>query len=129
MVGAAYNNGMTKTRIIQRTCPSGEIKYVIQQKHFLFRWMWVDGWINSSCGANCTDSFGSLEEAQKNLWMFDGSKCTEKVCDIDAISEADEDEFENAYDPCENCPHTNNPVFGQCQTKCRHKILSFLATT
>ena len=70
---------MAKCRIIERTNVDGRKKYVIQQKHFLFRWSWVDAWINSDCGAACTDNFSTLEEAQKNLCYFDGSKCVELV--------------------------------------------------
>ena len=68
-----------KTRIIERTHVDGEKSWVIQQKHFLFRWWWVDAWVNSSCGANCTDSFSTLEEAKNNLCYFDGSKGKDKV--------------------------------------------------
>ncbi len=68
-----------KCRIIKRILPCGRIKYIIQQKHFLFRWWWVDAWINSMSGAWCTDDFDSLEEAEKNLCWFDGTKSTEKV--------------------------------------------------
>jgi len=70
---------MKKTRILERTNPDGRVSYVIQQKHFLFFWWWVDAWINSSAGASCTDSFRSLEEAQANLCYFGGSKCREVV--------------------------------------------------
>jgi hypothetical protein len=68
---------MTKCRIIERTCPDGSVSYVIQQKHFLFRWWWVDAWVNSWDGAWCQDTFPSLEEAVSNLCYFDGtpSKC------------------------------------------------------
>ena len=68
-----------KTRIIERTNVDGIKSWVIQQKHFLFRWWWVDAWINSSSGANCTDSFSSLEEAKKNLCYFDSTKVKENV--------------------------------------------------
>ena len=70
---------MAKVRIVERTHPDGSVAYVIQQKHFLFRWWWVDAWINSSCGASCQDSFGSMEEAEDNLCYFDGSVCSNKV--------------------------------------------------
>ncbi len=71
-------NNMKKVRIIERTF-NGHSTFVIQQKHFLFKWMWVDGWINSGDGANCRDSYGSLEEAKDNLIYFDGSHATEEV--------------------------------------------------
>lgn len=68
-----------KCRIVQREAPDGRINYVIQQKHFLFRWWWVDAWVNSSAGASCRDSLDSFEEAQKNLCWFDGSQHKDEV--------------------------------------------------
>jgi len=70
---------MAKCRIIERKCVDDRIEYVIQQKHFLFRWWWVDAWLNSSSGADCRDSFPTLKEAQKNLCYFDDSKTVERV--------------------------------------------------
>jgi len=67
-----------KARIIKRTDPSGNFEYVIQQKHFLFFWLWVDAWVNSLNGAWCMDSFSTLEEAQKNLCNFDGTPIIEE---------------------------------------------------
>ena len=64
---------MKKTRIVMKTFPGGRICYTIQQ-HFLFRWMWVDAWINSPFGAACQDTFYTLEEAKRNLCYFDGTK-------------------------------------------------------
>jgi len=64
---------MKKARIIERTAPDGNKKYVIQQKHFLFRWWWVDAWVNSLVGAYCTSTFSTLEEAEKNLCWFNGT--------------------------------------------------------
>ena len=66
-------------RIVRRTGVGGRAQYIIQQKHFLFRWWWVDGWINSSCGACCTDNFDSLLLAQQNLCYFDGSQPVDEV--------------------------------------------------
>ena len=70
---------MKKVRIIKRTTPDGRIRYVIQQKHFLFRWWWVDAWLNSPSGADCTDSFNTIEEAKENLCYFDGTETKEEV--------------------------------------------------
>jgi hypothetical protein len=67
-----------KVRIIKRTGPDGRIKYIIQQKHFLFRWWWVDAWINDG-SVWCQDDFDTLEEAKKNLCYFDGTECKEEV--------------------------------------------------
>jgi len=69
---------MKKVRIVKRTNVDGTVEYVIQQTHFLFSW-WVDGWINSMCGAYCQDSFSTLEEAQRNLCYFDGSQSKDEV--------------------------------------------------
>lgn len=68
-----------KCRIVKRTNVDGRVEFVIQQKHFLFFWWWVDAWVNSSDGANCTDSFETLEEAERNLCYFDGTKIKETV--------------------------------------------------
>ena len=68
-----------KVRIIKRTGPEGRPRYIIQQRHFMFRWWWVDAWVNSWEGAWCTDDFDTLEEAQHHLCYFDGTKCTERV--------------------------------------------------
>jgi hypothetical protein len=62
----------SKCRIVERTHPSGRKEWVIQQRHFLFRWMWVSAWVNMGTGYQ--DTFRTLEEAKSNLWMFDGSK-------------------------------------------------------
>ena len=69
----------TKARIIERTGPDGTVSYVIQQRHFLFRWWWVDAWINSMLGAACKDSFTTLEEAKANLCFFDGTPTKELI--------------------------------------------------
>ncbi len=66
-----------KVRIIERTMPNGRKEFTIQQKHFLFFWWWVDAWVNND--VSTTDSFSTLEEAQKNLCYFDGTKCREVV--------------------------------------------------
>ncbi len=67
-----------KTRIIKRTGVDGKECFVIQQKHFLFRWWWVDAWVNSG-DTWARDTFDTLEEAQKNLCYFDGSEPKEEV--------------------------------------------------
>ena len=80
VAGAVKETKMSKKiRIIERAMPDGRVEFTIQQKHFLFFWWWVDAWINSSAGASCTDSFSTLEEAQKNLCYFDGTNCREVV--------------------------------------------------
>jgi hypothetical protein len=71
-----------KARIIERINPDGEVEYVIQQRHFLFRWCWVDAWVNSFAGASCRDSFPTLKEAQENLCHFDGTATQERVVTV-----------------------------------------------
>jgi len=68
-----------KVRIIKRVNVDGRVEFIIQQKHFLFKWAWVDAWINSWLGACCVDSFETLEEAKENLCYFNGAKCADKV--------------------------------------------------
>lgn len=66
-------------RIVERTSPNGSKTFVIQQKHFLFRWMWVDAWVNSLAGAACQDTFYSLEKAKEELCFFNGTATTDRV--------------------------------------------------
>lgn len=68
-----------KARIIERILPNGNKRYVIQQKHFLFRWLWVDAWLESWTSAACQDDFCTLEEAKANLCYFDGTPTKERV--------------------------------------------------
>ena len=69
---------MKAVRILKRTFKNGNVNYVIQQRHFLFFWMWVDGWVNSIY-TDKQDSFASLEEAEKNLCYFDGTKIKDEI--------------------------------------------------
>ena len=66
-----------KARIVKKTNVDGRVVFVIQQRHFLFRWWWVDAWVNR--GVYTTDSFSTLEEAKKNLCYFDGSKVKQEI--------------------------------------------------
>ena len=70
---------MKQARIIERIAPNGSKNYVIQQKHWLFRWTWCDAWVNSLIGAYCNDNFSTLEEAHKNLCFFNGTPIKETV--------------------------------------------------
>lgn len=71
---------MNKVRIVKRTNVDGVITYIIQQKHFIFRWWWVDAWVNNAVDAKC--KFSSLEEAKCNLYYFNGSKAVIEVQNI-----------------------------------------------
>lgn len=66
-------------RIIERTACDGGVEFVIQQRHFLFKWWWVDAWLNSYSGASCKDYFSTLKEAKENMCYFDGTECKERV--------------------------------------------------
>jgi len=71
---------MKKSRIIKSTY-GGQTFYQIQQRHFIFFWWWVPAWINSSLGASApSDTFETLEEAEKNMYLFDGTKPVETEC-------------------------------------------------
>jgi len=65
---------MTKVRIVKRTYPDDSVRFVIQQKHWILWWMWVDAWLNSWMGAMCLDTFFTLKEAETHLCYFDGTK-------------------------------------------------------
>ena len=69
-----------KVRIVKKTNVDGRVVFVIQQRHFLFRWWWVDAWVNHS--VYTTDSFSTLEEAKKNLCYFDGSKVKQEIINL-----------------------------------------------
>lgn len=71
---------MKPVRIVERTLTNGHVVYVIQQKHWLYRWAWVDACDNGpnappwiSCRAY------TLEDAKKQLYRFDGTKEKNKV--------------------------------------------------
>ena len=66
---------MKKCRIVERTLASRKIVYVIQRKHPIFRFFWVD----ASFIIDYEDTFQSLDEAKDNLKYFDGSDGREKV--------------------------------------------------
>ena len=72
---------MSRARIIKREFGS-RITYEIQQKHFLFKWIWVDAWVNSMEGAACQSTFYTLQEARDNLYLFDGTKPKETVIKV-----------------------------------------------
>ena len=60
---------MKKCRIVKKTYPDGKIEFVIQQKHWLFFWQWVDASINSPWSYE-RDTFSFLEDAENNIWKF-----------------------------------------------------------
>jgi hypothetical protein len=68
---------MNKVRIVKRTNVDGVITYIIQQKHFIFRWWWVDAWVNNVVDTKC--EFSSLEELENHLCYFDGSKTKQEI--------------------------------------------------
>lgn len=68
---------MGKVRIVERTCVDLGKVFVIQQRHFLFKWWWVDAWVN--IGVDCICTFDTLEEANKNICYFNGTRIVDKV--------------------------------------------------
>lgn len=68
-----------RCRIVKREGVDGDVKYVIQQKHFMFRWWWVNAWVNSWAGAACNDTYPTYEIAQQHLCYFDGSRSKDTV--------------------------------------------------
>ena len=69
-----------EARIVKRTNVDGRVEFVIQQRHFLFRWWWVDAWVNNDVSTRC--SFTTLEQAKKNLCYFDGSKVKQEIINL-----------------------------------------------
>jgi hypothetical protein len=70
---------MKKVRIVKKTF-ADQTYYQIQQRHFIFFWWWVDAWVNDSAGAYAPqDTFETLEEAEANLYLFDGSKPKQEI--------------------------------------------------
>ena len=67
-----------KARIIERIAPNGVKTYVIQQRHFLFRWWWVDAMVNSIHQYGTT-IFSDLESAKDAFCWYDGTKTKERV--------------------------------------------------
>lgn len=55
---------------------NGIRRFVIQERHFIFKWQWVDAWVNSIYGAAYQDTFYTLEAALEALennhrgWFF-----------------------------------------------------------
>ena len=76
---------MKKCRIIERTNVNGTKSYVIQQKHLLFRWIWVDAWVNSWDGPACIDYFDTLEEHREGS----GKDADSKYKDVNFVSNID----------------------------------------
>lgn len=53
--------------------------YVIQQKHFIFWWMWVDAAYNYLFINKPSDTYHTLEYAKEMLRYFDGTKNPDKI--------------------------------------------------
>lgn len=70
---------MKKQCRIVRVEFAGRTSYNIQRRHFLFPWWWVPAWTTTLGGEHCNDSFNTLEEAQKHLVFWDGTKPTETI--------------------------------------------------
>lgn len=71
---------MKITRIVERTKPDGSTSFVIQVKGgLLFGFRFVDASLTAISGQYGGDEYGTLEEAQKNLCWWDGTRCTDKV--------------------------------------------------
>lgn len=60
---------MRNRRIVERTYKGSSTCYVIQERHFIFRWWWVDAWVNRSVGF--TDTFDTMEKALEALARID----------------------------------------------------------
>lgn len=68
-----------KARIVERTAPDGSKKYVIQQRHWLFRRWWRDAFVRSLWGPWYNTSYQTLKEAREDLCYFDGTPSVDRV--------------------------------------------------
>ena len=64
-----------KCRIVERTNIDGSLTYVIQTRHLILRWLWQDGSLSSFRPY----TYECLEDAQKNLCYFDGTRNKDRV--------------------------------------------------
>lgn len=65
-------------RIIERTYPDGRVEYTIQKRHGIFRWAWVDVYLESWKGSNCQGTPPTLRYVQLRLF-FDSSYGYQKL--------------------------------------------------
>lgn len=77
---------MRECRIVKVTSVDGRVKYVIERRHWLFRWMWqyMAFKTNKKIGPTPFDylykgTYDTIEEAKENLCRFDGTKIIEEV--------------------------------------------------
>ena len=67
-----------EVRIVERVLVNGDKIYVIQQRHFLFKWVWVDGYEQRFAGwffsYHGRYKHKTLKDAIDNVCYFDGSK-------------------------------------------------------
>lgn len=66
---------MNKVRIVKRTHLTERVTYVIQRKHWLLFWLWMDAWDSPFLQYE----FSSLDKAKENLRFFDGSGDVDEV--------------------------------------------------
>jgi len=66
--------GKLKVRIVERTADvvTGRKVYVIEQKHFIFTWWWVEASVNRDF-VYTKDTFNTKQEAIDALPYFDGT--------------------------------------------------------
>ena len=111
------NRQSTTARIIKRTKVDGTVKFVIQQRHFIFFWWWVDAWVNNDISTQ--DSFLTLEEAKKHLCYFDGSKAKEEIIiemkkKLKSLDEHNSNSWSNYSSMFENSPKPNGIACPKC---------------
>lgn len=88
---------MKKYRIVERSFKNGEKKYVIQKKHFLFRY-WEDLWLSDG-DASVVDQFSTLDEAKKMLNTYTNKKIKDGVVYVKTC-------YENKGDIISVCSYT-----------------------
>ena len=69
---------MKKVRIVEREHPEGYTSYEIQQRHCIFKFWWIDAWLNN-WDLERNSSFSTLEKAKEHLKYFQNGSGYERV--------------------------------------------------
>lgn len=70
---------MKKARILKITDFDGKVSYEIQQRHFLWKWLWVNACENFPEGVSGPTWFDDYEKAKEHLIYFNGTKKMKEV--------------------------------------------------
>lgn len=69
---------MNNIRIVERTNLGGILTYVVQERHFLLKFLWVDASINYE---NARDTFNTYQDAENYIKTRINGKVPDRVVD------------------------------------------------